>query len=325
MMKIAMIGASGFIGTRILELLCKESAKYDCKNIDLAPSLSFNNITTIGDVRNQHQMDSELHGFDLVVLLAAQHRDDVTPTQLYYDTNIGGMEVTLNAMEKNGIKRIIFFSSVAIYGLNKDCPNEDSPADPFNHYGKSKWQAEQLLAKWHKSHPDWNINIIRPTVVFGEYNRGNVYSLLKQISSGRFLMIGKGNNKKSMAYVGNIAAFVKYIIENITTGYNVFNYVDKPDINMNQLVFIISQTLDKHIPAIHAPYRLAMLMGYCIDAFAKLTNRKTTISSARIKKFCATTEFNSDKAHSSGFNAPYNLNEGLMRTIKHEFKTQSSH
>ena len=321
-MKITLIGASGFIGTRILELLCKEPEKYNCTNIDLEPSLSFNNITRIGDVRNQDEIDYALKECDLVILLAAQHRDNVTPIKLYYDTNIGGMEVTLRAMEKNGINRIIFFSSVAVYGLDKNCPDENSPAQPFNHYGKSKWQAEQLLTKWHDSHPDWNINIIRPTVVFGEHNRGNVYNLLKQISSGRFLMIGKGNNKKSMAYVGNIAAFVKFIIENAKTGYNVFNYVDKPDLSMNQLVAQASRILGKNTPTVHIPYRLGMLAGYCFDAFAKITGHKTTISSTRVKKFCATTEFASEKAHNSGFNAPYTLREGLIRTINHEFATR---
>ena len=54
------------------------------------------------------------------------------------------------------------------------------------------------------------MTIIRPTVIFGEKNRGNVYNLLKQIASGKFLMIGKGQNRKSMAYVGNVVAFIKY-------------------------------------------------------------------------------------------------------------------
>lgn len=318
-MKIALIGASGFIGTRLLGLLREEPSKYDCKNIDLLPSHFFNEVSVIGDVREQDQMDRELKGADVVVLLAAQHRDDVSPVSLYYDTNVGGMEVTLKAMEKNGCKRIIFFSSVAVYGLNKKNPNESHPADPFNHYGKSKWQAEEVLQKWYKSHPDWNINIIRPTVVFGERNSGNVYNLLKQISSGRFLMVGKGENKKSMAYVGNIVAFVKFLIDNKTTGYNVYNYIDKPDNNMNQLVSHVSKVLNKHIPATHYPYWLGMLGGYGFDLLAKITGKKLTISSMRVKKFCATTEFDSSKMLSSGFNPPYTLDEGLARTLEFEF------
>ena len=317
-MKIALIGGSGFVGTRLIDLL-RQDPSLELKNIDLLPSHFFNDITTIGDVRRQDDMDRELAGADLVVLLAAQHRDDVSPTSLYYDTNVGGMEVTLRAMEKNGIRRIVFFSSAAVYGLNKKNPDETHPADPFNHYGKSKWQAEQVLQEWYKSHPDWNIDIVRPTVIFGERNRGNVYNLLKQISSGKFLMVGPGTNKKSMAYVGNIVAFVKFMIDSVTEGYNVFNYIDKPDTNMNELVGHVSQVLHKHIPSTHFPYWLGMAGGYCFDALARLTGKKLSISSVRVKKFCATTEFDATRAHTSSFRAPYTLPEGLARTLEFEF------
>ena len=318
-MKVTMIGGSGFVGTRLIDLLKETPEEYSCKNIDLLPSYFFNDITVIGDVRNADEMDKELESADIVILLAAQHRDDVSPVSLYYDTNVGGMEVTLKAMEKNGVKRIIFFSSVAVYGLDKKNPDENHPADPFNHYGKSKWQAEKVLQEWHKSHPDWNINIIRPTVIFGERNRGNVYNLLKQISSGKFLMVGKGENKKSMAYVGNVVAFVKYLIDNVTEGYNVFNYIDKPDNNMNQLVGHVSKVLDKHIPATHFPFWLGMMGGYGFDLLAKLTGKKLAISSVRVRKFCATTEFDATKAHGCGFKAPFTLDEGLARTLEFEF------
>lgn len=318
-MRIVLIGASGFVGTRLIGLLTESAGLYDCKNVDLLPSHFFNDITVTGDVRKQDEMDRELKGADLVVLLAAQHRDDVTPTSLYYDTNVKGMEVTLKAMERNGCKRIIFFSSVAVYGLNKNNPDENHPADPFNHYGKSKWQAEQVLQKWYESHPDWNINIIRPTVIFGERNRGNVYNLLKQISSGKFLMVGDGNNKKSMAYVGNIVAFVKFLIDNEVSGYNVYNYIDKPDNDMNKLVGHVSKVLGKRIPTTHFPLWLGMMGGYCFDLLAKMTGKKLTISSVRVKKFCATTEFDSTKAHKSGFKPPYTLDEGLARTLEFEF------
>lgn len=317
-MNVTLIGASGFVGTRLIELLCNDRT-YTLKNIDLLPSHFYNDITVIGDVREQEQMNKEISGSDVVVLLAAQHRDDVTPISLYYDTNVGGMESTLIAMERNNVKRLVFFSSVAVYGLNKDNPNETSPIDPFNHYGKSKWQAEQVLEKWAISHPDWNINIIRPTVIFGERNRGNVYNLLKQISGGRFLRVGKGENKKSMAYVGNVVAFVKYMIDNVNTGYNVFNYIDKPDFTMNELVNLIEKVLHKRIPAVRFPYWIGMLGGYCFDLLAKLTGKKLTISSVRVKKFCATTQFDATKVCNSGFIPPYTLEEGLSRTLKFEF------
>ena len=316
-MKITLIGASGFVGTRLIELLKQNN--YFLQNVDKKQSRFHSEITVIADVLDKNNLVTLLDNTDVVILLAAEHRDDVTPTSLYYDVNVGGMRNTLEAMEANGVKRIIFTSSVAVYGLNKNNPTETYPADPFNHYGKSKWEAEKVLQEWYKVHPDWNINVIRPTVIFGERYRGNVYNLLKQISSGRFLMVGKGNNKKSMAYVGNIVAFIKFLIENKTTGYEVYNYIDKPDFTMNELVDHVSKVLNKHIPSVHYPLWLGMLGGFCFDVLAFITRRKLTISSVRVKKFCATTQFDATKVQNTDFRAPYTLAEGLARTLEFEF------
>lgn len=316
-MKITLIGGSGFVGTHLLELL--KLNNYDLQNVDKQQSLLNSEITVLANILDKERVTSLLKDTDLVVLLAAEHRDDVTPTSLYYDVNVGGMRNTLEAMEANGVKRIIFTSSVAVYGLNKKNPAETYPAKPFNHYGKSKWEAEKVLQEWYKVHPDWNINVIRPTVIFGERNRGNVYNLLKQISSGRFLMVGKGNNKKSMTYVGNIVAFIKFLIENKMAGYQVYNYIDKPDFTMNELVDHVSKVLNKHIPSVHYPLWLGMLGGYCFDVLAFITRRKLTISSVRVKKFCATTQFDATKVQNTDFSAPYTLEEGLARTLEFEF------
>lgn len=317
-MNITIIGGSGFVGTRLIEFL-KHNDGDTIKNIDKQQSRFHPEITEIANVLDPNALVPMLKGTDVVVLLAAEHRDDVSPTSLYYDVNVQGMRNVLAAMEKNGVKRLVFTSSVAVYGLNKPNPAEDYPADPFNHYGKSKWQAERVLQEWSASHPDWNINILRPTVIFGERNRGNVYNLLKQISGGRFLMVGSGTNKKSMAYVGNIVALIRYLITERKDGYNVFNYADKPDFDMNELVAHVGKVLDKHIPATHFPYWLGMLGGYGFDTLAFIARKKLPISSVRVKKFCATTQFDASKAHSCGFKAPYSLGEGLERTLKFEF------
>ena len=59
----------------------------------------------------RHPVSRHLAGAGLVVLLAAEHRDDVSPVSLYYDINVGGMRNVLEAMETNGVKRIVFTSS----------------------------------------------------------------------------------------------------------------------------------------------------------------------------------------------------------------------
>jgi nucleoside-diphosphate-sugar epimerase len=268
-------------------------------------------------------LDEALKSVEVIIHLAAEHRDDVAPTSLYYDVNVEGTKKILNAMDKNNVRSIIFTSSVAVYGLNKDNPNETHKKDPFNHYGKSKSKAEEILIEWYDKDPtNRSLVIIRPTVIFGERNRGNVYNLLKQISSGRFLMIGKGTNKKSMSYVGNIASFIKYQIDHMLPSSSIFNYVDKPDFNMNELVNQVELTMQKTIPSVRIPYWIGLLGGYGIDILSKLTGKKYAVSSVRVKKFCATTQFDATKAHTSGFKAPFKLSEGLHLTLHHEFINQ---
>ena len=317
-MKIAVIGGSGFVGTRLIDILISAD-QYNLLNIDKNVSEKFPDISVIGNVMDKDALISLLQGTDVVVLLAAEHRDDVTPVSLYYDVNVEGMRSTLEAMEANNVKRIIFTSSVAIYGLDKNNPDESFPADPFNHYGKSKWDAEQLLQEWYKKHKDWNINIIRPTVIFGEGNRGNVYNLLNQIANGKFMMIGKGNNQKSMSYIRNVIAFIKFLIEEKRTGYNIYNYVDKPDFTTNDLVHHTSEILKKNIPTTHIPYWIGMLGGYGFDILAWLSRKKLNISSVRVKKFCAVTQYDSTKAMASGFEPPYTMEEGLKNMLNQEF------
>lgn len=96
-------------------------------------------------MRDKAKLMQLLHGATVVVLLAAEHRDDVTPITKYYDVNVGGMQNVLAAMEANDVKHIVFTSSVAVYGLNKENPNEEHLKDPFNHYGKvSGWRKWNL-------------------------------------------------------------------------------------------------------------------------------------------------------------------------------------
>ncbi|MEY4811705.1 MAG: hypothetical protein RLZZ462_578, partial [Bacteroidota bacterium] len=156
------------------------------------------------------------------------------------------------------------------------------------------------------------------TVIFGERNRGNVYNLLKQIASGSFMMIGKGQNMKSMAYVGNIVAFISQLLENEAAGFEIYNYVDKPDLNMNKLTSVVTKKMGRSLSKVRIPYFLGMLGGFGFDILALLTRKKFAISSIRVKKFCATTQFNADKAQHN-FKAPFTLSEGIERTLEFEF------
>lgn len=323
-MKILVTGGSGFIGTRLVKELL--DAGHDVRIFDKAMSASYPDICLIGDIRDPDAVDRAVKGVDLVYNLAAEHKDDVRPISLYYEVNAGGAKILADACAANNVKSIIFTSSVAIYGLNVGTPSESTKPSPFNDYGRSKLQAEEALRLWQDTDNSRNLTIIRPSVVFGEGNRGNVFNLVKQITSGNFVMVGNGNNKKSMAYVGNVAAFLSFLACSplSKSGVNVFNYTDKPDISMNELVAQVRSFMGRSSRSLpRFPYWFGLLGGTCFDIFSAVTGKRFPISSVRVKKFCADTTIAIDSLQKTGFCAPFTLNVGLDRFLSHEFQKNS--
>jgi len=311
-MKIAITGGSGFIGTRLHEALKK--AGHDTVNIDLKDSNPC-------DILDLPELTKRIAGCEAIYHLAAEHRDDVFPRSRYYDVNVTGTGNVTKAADTNGISRIIFTSSFAVYGLDTGTPDEMSKPAPFNDYGQSKPEGEEVLRKWEKANETAQLTIVRPVVIFGENNRGNVYTLVKQIASGKFLMIGNGDNKKSMAYVGNITAFLQHCLSADHAG-QIYNYADAPDYTTNALIDVICGKLGAPRPKMAVPYIIGLGAGYAFDAAARVSGKTFPISAVRVQKFCADTSCNAGKAHRSGFKAPYTLEEGFARFINHDFTNQ---
>jgi GlcNAc-P-P-Und epimerase len=204
-----IIGGSGFIGTRLSKRLIRSEEEFNI--VDKVESKSFASICNIADVRDTDSLSKVLEGDDIIINLAAEHRDDVTPKTLYDDVNVQGARNVCEVAEQKGINTIIFTSSVAVYGFAPLGTDESGEINYFNDYGRTKYEAELVYKAWQEKDPkNRKLVIVRPTVVFGEQNRGNVYNLLRQIASGKFMMIGDGTNRKSMAYVENITAFLEY-------------------------------------------------------------------------------------------------------------------
>jgi nucleoside-diphosphate-sugar epimerase len=317
-MGLIIIGGSGFIGTRLGRLLTQ--AVVDFKIVDKAVSGLYPNRTVLADVREVETLRASIHDGATVINLAAEHRDDVRPLSLYDDVNIGGARnVCVVAREKH-VKTIVFTSSVAVYGFAPISTDESGQIAPFNDYGRTKYEAEQIYKNWQTEAPtERTLIIVRPTVVFGEQNRGNVYNLLRQIASGKFIMVGDGLNRKSMAYVENVAAFLQFATTSFRPGVHLYNYIDKPDSCMNFLVSKVNRMLGKPEQiGFRLPFTVGYMVGKCFDALAAITGKKLAISSIRVKKFCSNSVFETSIAK-TGFVPPVPLSEALERTVRHEF------
>ncbi len=318
--EVAIIGGAGFIGTRL-------SARFKKGNIfsnkyDINSSNSLDGSIYL-DVEDINSLD-KLSDVTTIINLAAVHRDDVRPFRRYDDVNVQGAKNVCEAACKHGINQIIFTSSVAIYGFAPAETDESGESNYFNNYGRTKYLAEQVYKAWQEEDPkSRTLVIVRPTVIFGEGNRGNVYNLLRQIHSHRFVMIGNGSNKKSMAYVENISAFLEYCLS-FKPGLHIYNYIDKPDFDMNTLISEVRKTLfGKTNIGLRLPSFLGLAMGYVADLASIIMRKSLPLSSIRVKKFMATTQFSSS-INNTNFVAPFSLEEGLARTLRYEFMEDNS-
>jgi len=308
---IHIIGGAGFVGTRLAQVLGAQSTPF--KIFDKA-------LDGEGycDVTMPESLAS-LPPAEIVINLAAEHRDDVTPRALYDHVNVEGATNVCDYCRRNGTRQIIFTSSVAVYGFAPEGTDERGALNPFNDYGRTKMEAEGVYKAWQAEDPaNRSLVIIRPTVIFGEQNRGNVYNLLRRIESGRFIMFGPGTNRKSMAYVQNIAEFLAFSTK-FGPGEHVYNYVDQPDLDMNTLVSRCRSVLfGKDGVGFRLPGWLGVLAGYGFDMLAAITGKKLPISSIRVKKFMGTTAFNTSISK-TGFKPSSSLVQGIERTLRHEF------
>jgi len=316
-----IIGGSGFIGRALAPRLAHH---HRVRIIDIArdPSQPTGDFAA-ADVRDKGGLAAALRGCTEIIHLAAAHADDVEPSSEYFDVNVGGTRNVCAAATALGITRIVFASSAAVFGLQPGAPHEDSPHIPAGPYGESKRQAEDVLRRWQEQAPQTReLVIVRPSAVFGIGNRANIWRLMAQAARGRFVMIGPGTNRKSMAYVENVAAFFAFISgQPLTPGIRAYNYADKPDIDMNAFCRTVREALGKSgEPSLRLPYAAGMAAGALFDLAATLTGRKFPISRSRVQKFCADTMMAADLARKDGFEPPFTLREALSRTAAAEFR-----
>ena len=132
-------------------------------------------------------------------------------------------------------------------------------------------------------------------------------------------MVGSGKNKKSIGYVGNIADFLIFSM-NFDRGFRLYNYADKPNLSMNELIETARAALGIRNGRcnLRIPYHIGLLGGCVFDLLAGITGRAFSISSIRIKKFCAETTISTNRLLSAGFRPAYELRGALEQTIRSE-------
>ena len=313
MKKICITGGSGFISSHFI------AALPDCEIhiLDLvAPKFPSHATFFQGDIRNLDEVLHAFEGCDTIIHLAAMHHDFGIPDSAYFDTNVNGAKVILEAAQQLNINSILNFSSVAVYG-NKGNPgptDESTVPAPTNPYGFSKLEAEQLFTQWQEASIERKLIVVRSTVVFGANNLANVLNLIKAIDSGIYIQVGKGENIKSLAYVENIVAASLFAYQLKTSGKLMFNYVDGPQLNSKTIASMQAKMLGKKVP-ITLPMWFVLLLAKPFDALIWLTNKNLPISSKRVIKLSTQTYHSAEFIKKLGFKASFSIEYGMQEMI----------
>jgi len=322
-MKILVIGSTGFIGQFLIKKLVEK--KHEVVGLDINPGpeeLSKLCTCFAGNMLSPKDVLEAAQGVDLIITLAAKHHDFGVTRQEFFKVNETGTKILLDCASKLRIKKLIFYSTVAVYGIQKEPTTENTPPKPDNDYGESKLAAEKVIQKWCDEDNSRCGVIIRPTVIFGPNNYANVYNLIDKIYKKKFIFVGKGDNVKSVAYVENLVDATIFLIDKLRPGIQVFNYSDEPQMTIAQTVDVITTNLPYGVPKIRLPLFLAVTLGGIFDLLAKLTGRNLPITAVRMKKFATATHHRSDKIRKLGFKQKIEIGEGFRRMVDWYLKNE---
>ena len=143
-----------------------------------------------------------------------------------------------------------------------------------------------------------------------------MYRLMSAIRRRRYVQVGPGTNRKSIAYVGNVAAAVSFLLDRARPGAEVFNLADEPAMTSRAIAEHLAQELGVGLPALSVPEFVALPLAMPLDWFASISGKNLPITSSRIRKYLTDTEHQARALRAAGFQPPVAPEEGLARTVR---------
>lgn len=240
-----------------------------------------------GDVRQSIDWTPE-ETVTLIANFAAVHREPGHEDHEYYETNLLGAENVCAWAEKVGCDRIIFTSSISPYGPSDDVKDEGSLPVPATAYGGSKLAAEKIHQIWQaKDVANRRLVIVRPGVVFGPGEGGNVSRLIKAVVHRYFFYMGNRSTRKAGVYVKELCNAMLWVLQQQQAKgehASLFNMSMNPGPSIEEYVNTVCKVagVKRFVPAV--PYPMLLAVAYTIDAVAKPLGVKHPFSPVRIRK-----------------------------------------
>jgi nucleoside-diphosphate-sugar epimerase len=230
---LLITGVHGFVGSNLVSAL---KASHSIYGLDIIFPAKDGIITTF----SWNELD-RLPEVDAIIHLAGKAHDTKkqADAQIYFDVNTGLTKRIFDYFLQSKAKKFIFFSSVkaAADSVEGDILTEDVIPKPTGPYGESKIAAEKYIQS--KDWEDKKVYILRPCMIHGPGNKGNLNLLYNIVSKGFPWPLGAFENRRSFTSIDNIAFVIKQMIEqNIEPG--IYNMADDETLSTNELITLIS-------------------------------------------------------------------------------------
>jgi nucleoside-diphosphate-sugar epimerase len=313
-MNYLIFGGSGFIGTHIVNEIKDHDPNVIIYNLDIVNNdHGGKSIFIPCDVQNEIAVNIPVTSEDVIFNLAAVHRTPGHPDHAYFETNIRGAENICAFAEKQGIKKIVFTSSIAPYGASEDLKRETTLPTPNLPYGISKLVAEKIHQQWQTKEKNRELTIVRPGVVFGKGENGNFTRLYWGIRNHTFFYAGRKDTIKASIYVKDLIHFMLYKLENHPGGTEVFNCTYEPAYTIEEIVETIKRVTGLNSSVIKINGSFLMIIASIIGP---LGGKKLGIHPARVKKLMVSTNICGEKMASSGYKIKYPFEEAIKDWYK---------
>lgn len=295
-----IFGGTGFIGSFFARMLLEEKGYQKVYLVDIEapadkqsafrrqlissdPRMAFVSL----DVR-QHISWLPKESIDLIANFAAVHREPGHEDHEYYDTNLRGAENVCEWATKIGCQQLIFTSSISPYGPSESTKDEASLPVPKTAYGGSKLVAEKIHQIWQALDPEHRrLVIVRPGVVFGPGEGGNVSRLIKAVLKRYFFYMGNRATRKAGVYVKELCSAMFWVLQtqpDRRERVSLFNMSMNPGPSIEEYVECVCRVagVSRSVPQV--PYRLLLIVSSLIDLVARPMGIAHPFSPVRIKK-----------------------------------------
>jgi nucleoside-diphosphate-sugar epimerase len=322
-MLVLVTGATGAVGPRVVEALHAAGCRIRTLSLDQPTAASCSNDieNRIGDIRDAAAVQSAAQGVDAVVHLAALlHIINPSPKlqESYLEINVGGTQNVVNAAVREKVKKVLYFSTIAVYGDSAGCVlDEETQPNPKTFYEKTKLEAERIILSAESANGQRIGTVLRLAAVYGSRIKGNYRQLLKALAKGRFVPIGNGQNRRSLIYDKDVANAAVLALKHPSAVGKIFNVSDGEFHTINNIISAMCAALDRKPPALSVPERPARFVAGLIENLFVVFRRQAPISRAAIDKFTEDMAVDSRRIREElGFLEQYSLEAGWKDTVR---------